>query len=215
MTLLKLALIFCSMLPMSALAKTDNEMTSWNTISIRAPLEKIHKNLFLRETISQRFLDEFQALDITLIRSELQYLINDNKEASFGYDFSKRYNSPSDFENRLWQQSLILKDIQRHSLFLRTRFEQRFIDDGNFILRLRTGLGYSYQLTKTVSITLSDELFFNLNSKTGFEQNRVLLSLEKSLNENLRVSLAYQLQSFLIDRDLINHVLMTGLQVDL
>jgi len=45
-------LIAIASLPLSA--KTDNELVNWNYIDFKVPLKTIHKNLFLRETISPR-----------------------------------------------------------------------------------------------------------------------------------------------------------------
>jgi hypothetical protein len=92
-------------------ASTNNELMAWGFIDVGIPLNKIRPGLQLTETLSHRFNNEFQELDITLLRSELSYNWNKNIQSSFGYDHFMIYNRDSNFENRLWQQVLLRKDV--------------------------------------------------------------------------------------------------------
>ena len=92
-------------------ASTNNELMAWGFIDVGIPLNKIRPGLQLTETLSHRFNNEFQELDITLLRSELSYNWNKNLQSSLGYDHFMIYNRDSNFENRLWQQVLLKKDL--------------------------------------------------------------------------------------------------------
>ena len=190
--------------------KTDNEFVYWNYIDVRIPLDKINSKLFFRETISPRLRNEFQDMDVVVLRSELGYKNSDWLKSSLGYDWFRRFNSTSDYENRIWQQFY----LEKYNFFTRLRLEERFIENADMVIRFRTMIGYEYKISKNYSLTLSDEIFLNLNDEAGLQQNRVLLALSKKINDNLKVSLGYQLQHFFMDLDLINHGIVTRFQVD-
>jgi hypothetical protein len=208
-------------------ASTNNELTAWGFIDVNIPLNKIRPGLQLTETLSHRFNNEFQELDITLFRSELSYKWNKNIQSSLGYDHFIIYNRDSNFENRLWQQVLLRKDVnilkiqnnhndindKKAEGYSRFRFEQRFIDDTELTLRLRGRFGYIHPIGKTLSLDISDELFYNFLNNEGLEQNRIMLVLRKDFNKHLSLSTGYQIQHFFLDRDLINHGLIARLQI--
>ena len=208
-------------------ASTNNELMAWGFIDVGIPLNKIRPGLQLTETLSHRFNNEFQELDITLLRSELSYNWNKNLQSSLGYDHFMIYNRDSNFENRLWQQVLLKKDLnifkipnnhneindKKAESYSRFRFEQRFMDDTELTLRLRGRFGYIHPIGKTLSLDISDELFYNFLSNEGLEQNRIMLVLRKDFNKHLSLSTGYQIQHFFLDRDLINHGLIARLQV--
>jgi hypothetical protein len=190
--------------------KTDNDLVYWNYIDVTIPLKKINPKLFLRETISPRLQNEFRDMNVVLLRSELGYEVNDLATLSFGYDWFRIFNSDSNYENRIWQQVL----LQKNNFFTRVRLDERFVEDRDLVLRFRTMFGYRYPLTETLSLELSDEMLFNLNDSAGFEQNRVMLALNKKIDDNMNIIVGYQLQHFFMDRDLINHGIVTRFQVD-
>jgi hypothetical protein len=76
-----------------AVGKTDNEFVNWNYIDVRIPLDKINSKLFFRETISPRLRNEFQDMDVVVLRSELGYKNSDWLKSSLGYDWFRRFNS--------------------------------------------------------------------------------------------------------------------------
>jgi|694.fasta_scaffold00001_144 hypothetical protein len=226
----KLLILIC-LIALSSLntlkASTDNELMAWGFIDLAIPLDKIRPGLQLTETLSHRFNNEFQELDVTLFRSELSYNWNKNLQSSFGYDHFIIYNRDSNFENRLWQQVLLRKNVnilkiqnnhneindKKAEGYSRFRFEQRFIDDTELTLRLRGRLGYIHPIGKTLSLDISDELFYNFLRNEGLEQNRIMLVLRKDFNKHLSLSTGYQIQHFFLDRDLINHGLIARLQI--
>lgn len=198
-----------------AQAKTNNELVNWNFIDVLIPLEKIKPGLVLRETIGPRLQNELREMDVVLLRSELAYQWNDSLNTSLGYDWFRRFNTDSIYENRFWEQVLLTKNLKEEKLYTRLRLEERFIQDTDMILRFRTKLGYIHKLSKTFSLDLSDEIFFNINRSEGIEQNRILLYLTKKINNNFTLSLGYQLQHFFMDKNLLNHAVMTRLQISL
>jgi hypothetical protein len=210
-------------------ASTNNELSVWGFIDLSIPLDKIRPGLQLTESFSHRLNNEFQELDITLFRSELSYQWNKNLQSSLGYDYSVIYNRESAFENRFWQQVLLKKELNllraqnNHSVikhrkaecYSRFRLEQRFIEDTDLNLRLRSRFGYIQPLSKTLSLDISDEIFFNFLNNGGLEQNRIMLLLRKDFNKHLSLSTGYQIQHFFLDRDLLNHGLIARLHISL
>lgn len=194
-------------------AKTENELSSWNYIDATINLDKVLPGLYLREIISPRLQNELQEMDITLFRSSLGYKWNDGLRTDLGYDWTKIFNSESSHENRIWQQAYLRKKFGANRIYTRLRLEEKFEAGEAMTLRFRTRFGYMRQLSESVSIDISDELLFNINRKHGFEQNRILLTLNKDINKNLTLSLGYQLQHFFLDEDLISHAIVTKVRL--
>lgn len=196
-------------------ANTDNELTGWGFIDINIPLERIRHGLSLRESFSHRFNNEFSELDISLFRSELASDWNKNLQTSLGYDHFRIYHRDANYENRLWQQILLRKKLSKNELYSRFRIEERFTEASPLVLRLRNRSGYIYYLSKSLSLDLSNEIFLNLVNSEGIDQNRVMLLVRKDINKHLSIIGGYQIQHFFLDKNLINHGLITRLQISL
>jgi hypothetical protein len=210
---IKSLILMLALLPSLVLARTDNEFVNWNYIDVTVPLKFISPKLFLTESISPRIKNEWRDMDVVVLRSQLGYKANENLITSLGYDWRRRFNTDSNYENRIWQQLEYEKHFGRHELGARLRFEQRMIENQDAKLRLRPRLAYSYQLTNRTAIEISDELLFSFIGRDGFEQNRILLSLNNKINDNLNFNIGYQLQHYFQGRNQINHALVTRLEI--
>lgn len=191
-------------------ASTSNHLVSWNFFDITYP---INSKLFFTESISPRIKNNLQEMDVVVLRSQLGYKPNNSVTLSQGYDWRARFNIEGDFENRLWQQVEYTKSKDKNKLGFRLRFEERFIDDQDFRMRLRPRIAYEYALTDTLSVELNDEMLFGFNENTGLEQNRILLNFKKQINDNLRLNLGYQFQHYFQGRSTINHAIVTRVEV--
>lgn len=196
-------------------AKTDNEIVNWNFIDVRIPLNKINPNLELVETFSYRFVNEFERADVNLFRSELLYHLNKNIDTSLGYDYFIIYNNSNNHENRFWQQLLLKKNNKRSIPYNRTRVEERLISQVEPNIRLRNKLGYIYTINDVTNIDLSDEIFINFPHNAGLEQNRINITVNRKINQYLTLGIGYQLQHFYQDRNLLNHSLISKIQISL
>jgi hypothetical protein len=200
---------------------TDNELVMWNFVDLSVPLKFIDKKLFLKETFSPRFKDELSDMDIILLRTTLNYKVNNGAVLTVGHDWFKVFNSSIPHENRLLQQVAFKNRIGKSKLFFtqQSRLEERFLLGENLITRLRYKPGFELLLTKSLTLDFGDEIFINLNNSelrdSGLEQNRIYINLRKQINRSVTVGLGYQLQHFLQDRDLINHQIVTRLSFDL
>ncbi|NQY79219.1 MAG: DUF2490 domain-containing protein [Candidatus Caenarcaniphilales bacterium] len=188
-------------------AENSSELLQWSYFSTKIKLDKIHPKLSLRETFSPRFKSNLSELDVLLLRNEIFYEHNDNFTSSLGYDFYGIFNDSNRVENRLAEQFLYKKDLnKRWSFTSRIRLEERFQTD--FDLRLRNRFGLSYKVNPKTRIVFADEIFQSFLGGQYLEQNRINLGLERKISEKLKVTLTYLLQQFFSD-DELNHVIVT------
>lgn len=196
-------------------AKTDNELINWNFIDVRIPLSKASPKLELVETFSYRFVNEFEKADINLFRNELLYHLNKNIDTSLGYDYFIIYNNSSKHENRFWQQILLKKNNLKSTPYTRLRIEERLISDVDPNVRIRNKLGYIYRINDVTNIDLSDEIFINFPHNLGLEQNRINATLNRKISQHLSLGIGYQLQHFYQEKNLLNHCLISKIQISL
>ncbi len=197
---------------------TTNQVTSWNTLHLDLP---ITEKIFFRETLSTRFDENFTSMDTQLIRSSFNYEFNRDLIATAAYDWFKRFDSSSGYENRLWQQFYYRHDtnIEKLRVFHRVRIDERMVEDTDAQVRARYMIAGEYALSDSLTLTLNDEILVNLNSNqrsdAGLDQNRIYLGFIKKLNPQTAVWLGYQLQHFFEDEDNINHGILATLHINL
>lgn len=202
----------CTLCSNQVYADTKNKLVNWNYIDFTIPLKFIHPKLFFTESISPRVKNNLTDMDVVVLRSQLGYRATDDLTLSLGYDWRRRFNALGSFENRTWQQLEAKKDFGKHVFNTRVRLEQRIIEDQSFRMRLRPRLAYKYKITDSFSVELSDELLFSFIDNNSFEQNRILLNLQKKVNQNLNLNLGYQFQHYFAGRNAINHAVVTRLE---
>lgn len=154
-------------------------------------------------------------LEQLLLRGGLTYRPkNTNVKLTAGYGFilSGGYSFPdqsSSIEHRIYQEALLPQKIgQRIYLTHRFRFEQRFVQNQNFRMRLRYNLFLNIALNKpemekgTFYLALYNELFINTAKDIGdgrtvsiFDRNRLYGALGYYILDKLKVQLGYMYQS--------------------
>lgn len=154
-------------------------------------------------------------LEQLLLRAGMTYQPkNTSVKFTLGYGFilSGDYGFPdqsTSIEHRIYQEALLPQKIgSRVYLKHRFRFEQRFVQDQNFRLRLRYNLFLDIPLNKpemkkgVFYIALYNELFVNTSKDIGngrtvefFDRNRLYGALGYHILDKLKVQLGYMYQS--------------------
>ena len=127
-------------------------------------------------------------------------------------------------EHRPWQQAIASTTSNGWSFQSRTRFEQRFRNDGDDIgLRIRQFVRASQNVgqDKPFGFVVWNETFVGLNepdwgARKGFDQNRLFVGASARVRSNMRLEGGYL--SLWVARDgndLLGHVLATNLFVSL
>lgn len=154
-------------------------------------------------------------LEQLLLRGGLTYSPKNTKAKftlGYGYILSGGYTiedaSTSD-EHRIYQEVLLPHKIgSRVYLTHRYRFEQRFVKDQDFRMRVRYNLFLNVPFNKTslekgaVYLALYNEIFVNTSKNIGngrtvsiFDRNRLYGAIGYSILDNLRVQVGYMHQS--------------------
>ncbi len=111
-------------------------------------------------------------------------------------------------ETRAYQEMTLPGRIgERIFLTHRFRFEQRWVDDQAFRLRLRYLFGLDFPLNQmtmdpgAIYLSLYNELFVNVNESIGdnrrvdhFDRNRLYLAIDRALRNDRRVQFGYMHQ---------------------
>lgn len=163
----------------------------------------------LHHELQYRNYDAIGDLEQLLIRTGLGYNLsenNDNILLGYGYILSENYvpgtdNKVSINEHRIYQQFQTTQRVGSVRLTHRYRFEQRFIEDSDFRMRLRYFLSLNIPLHKTEDdtnqwfLSAYNEIFLNTESSV-FDRNRIYGGLGYRVNKNLRFELGYMSQVF-------------------
>lgn len=171
---------------------------------------KISDKLSIHTEAQFRFYETTGNFNQMLLRTGLNYHINENAIATLGYGYidtdptfeditwqDASFNGNEILEHRIYEQ-LILKDKLWEILFEhRYRLEQRFIDntalgnDGKDTQhRARYRLQATLPLTDTFFLNFYDEIFINLQDN-AFGQNRLYAALGIHITNNSSIQLGY------------------------
>jgi hypothetical protein len=174
--------------------------------------------------VQPRFTDESSRLGQLLIRPSLSLTLFDQTVLSLGYAYVR--TSPAEgevtHEHRPWQQ-LAFPIASRDGVFSlsgRTRFEQRFREDGDDVgLRLRQQVRLTIPLAQGWQGVAWSEGFFNFNdtdwgARSGLDRWRNFAGVRIPLRDGVSLEPGY-LNQFVNRRttDLVDHVLSATLNV--
>lgn len=163
--------------------------------------------------IQHRNWDRGGDLEQLLIRGAVTYQREDSRARyAFGlaHITSGAYgdSNAKSREKRAYQE-LVLPGRLGERIYLthRFRFEQRWVDNQDFRLRLRYLFGLDFPLNRTtmdpgaVYLSLYNELFVNVNESIGdgrrvdhFDRNRLYLALGRAFEDNRRLQIGYMHQ---------------------
>lgn len=134
-----------------------------------------------------RFFHDDDGFGQSLVRPGVGYKLTDKLTVWSGYAwaYTEQGSSPGTNENRVWEQVTWSHDFNPTMLSLRSRFEQRFMENGDDTgLRFRQSFGLRRPISFAPKFTwvASDEVFFHLNdtdwgTRAGLDQNRTFFGV--------------------------------------
>lgn len=211
-------LIFLLLIPFSAIAEVENLFGQWTALFINGNFGKDSpwNYMFEANIRTQQYPQSFKntGYDIGSVPIRLGFGYNFDKENSvmigYLYQYSQPPSAKSDVnENRAWQQYMNIQDFKEDGkLQLRTRFEQRTLEEGyGTALRFRQQIKYNYPMDKNWGFTVSEELFLNCNTVSwgpteGLDQNRLFVGPYFQLNKETKIEIGYA--SVFINKDLVD-----------
>lgn len=175
----------------------DDELGSWH---MYFGTNKIADKWSIHTEGQLRYFEQAKNFNQLLLRTGINYHINPNAIATFGYGFIETDGTFEEFanetnakENRIFQQ-LILKNKVGEFLFEhRYRLEQRFINFGDrkdTQHRARYRLQVTLPLTDVFFLNFYDEIFLNLQDSV-YGQNRLYGALGVNVTSNFSVQAGY------------------------
>lgn len=193
----------------------DSELGNW---IMYFGNKQLNKNWNWHHEVQYRNYNAVGDLEQLLLRTGIGYNLtekNNNLLLGYGYIRSENYLGDTDDklgvnEHRIYQQFITKQKAGIVGVQNRFRFEQRFIEDGDFKLRVRYFLGLNIPLTnlnlddKTLYLSIYNEIFLNTENDI-FGRDRLYGGVGYKLNHSLRFELGYMNQFFKNgERDQVN-----------
>ncbi|WP_028372955.1 DUF2490 domain-containing protein [Legionella lansingensis] len=200
-----MAVVAMSILATGALQAAQMNEKVWSTLSIDTNIGKFsyqlepQLRLIERANIFDQFLGNFGAG----YQFSPQWLItlgitSVTTAQTLGTDITQTSGS-NIHEMRLWAQTTYTPK-QNPKWVMRSRLEQRKLQNFNQLgYRLRERLTFKQPITESISLVISDELFFNLNqtdwiTTDTIDQNRIQISIDQKASNILLVGAGYMYQ---------------------
>ena len=162
-------------------------------------MNRISDRLSIHTEAQFRYYETLSNFNQMLLRTGLNYHINEKAIATLGYgyiDTDPTYSDSEDLlndikEHRIFEQFLLYNSVWEFRFEHRYRLEQRFLDfDGisDTQHRARYRLQLTLPLTDTFFLNFYDEVFINLHDEP-FDQNRIYSALGVLITENSSLQL--------------------------
>jgi len=173
-------------------------------------MNKVSEKLSIHTEAQFRYYEQAKNFNQLLLRTGLNYHINPNAIATFGYGYISTDPTFDDFrlvggdalvedsnirEHRIFEQFILKNTVGQFKFEHRYRLEQRFINDEDFggndtQHRVRYRLQVTLPLTDILFLNFYDEIFLNLQNSV-YGQNRLYGALGVNVTENLSVQAGY------------------------
>ncbi len=197
--------LFFLTISLSAQNNGENEFGAWymyfgtNTVS---------EKLSIHTEAQFRFYEISSNFNQLLLRTGLNYHLNANAIATFGYGYIDTDPTFEDtplqdgptlintlIEHRIFEQFILKNKVGKVRFEHRYRLEQRFINNRDFDIsdtqhRARYRLQLTLPLSKTIFLNAYDEVFLNLQDNI-FGQNRLYGAVGFHLSANSSVQFGY------------------------
>jgi len=161
---------------------------------------KVSEKLSIHTEAQFRYYEMASNFNQLLLRTGLNYHINDNAIATLGYGYINTDGTFADIdgeensnEHRIFQQFILKNKVGKFKFEHRYRIEQRFISVGNTDFtehRGRYRLQLTYPLDEHWFLNAYDEVFINMQEPI-FGQNRLYGAVGYQFNSNLSVQMGY------------------------
>ncbi|MBQ4822769.1 DUF2490 domain-containing protein [Aquimarina sp. MMG016] len=161
---------------------------------------RVSDKLSIHTEAQFRFYEVTSTFNQLLLRTGLNYHINDNAIATIGYGYINTDGSFEDIEgeensdeHRIFEQFILKNEVGKFKFEHRYRLEQRFIStqlDDFTEHRARYRLQLTYPIDERWFLNVYDEVFINLQEPI-FGQNRLYGALGYHIKSNFSIQLGY------------------------
>ena len=185
----------------------DDQLGSWY---MYFGTNKISDKFSIHTEGQLRYFEQANNFNQLLLRTGINYHLNPDAIATFGYGFISTDPTFEDFrlvggdgqvedskisEHRIFEQLILKNTVGQFKFEHRYRLEQRFITDKDFDIsetqhRARYRLQITLPLTDVFFLNFYDEIFLNLQDRV-YGQNRLYAALGINVTENLSVQAGY------------------------
>jgi len=175
----------------------ENRLGSWH---MYFGTNKVSDKLSIHTEAQLRYYEQGNNFNQLLLRTGLNYHINANAIATFGYGYITTDGTFEEFpdeinskEHRIFQQFILKNKVSNVAFEHRYRLEQRFLnfdDRKDTQHRARYRLQVTLPLTKVIFLNFYDEIFINLQDNI-FGQNRLYGALGFNVFKNISLQVGY------------------------
>ena len=175
----------------------DDKLGSWH---MYFGTNKISEKLSIHTEAQLRYYENGKNFNQLLLRTGLNYHINPNAIATFGYGhittdgtFEEFPDEENSKENRIFQQFILKNTVGKFKFEHRYRLEQRFIkfaDRKDTQHRARYRIQVTYPLSDVFFLNFYDEIFLNLQDDV-YGQNRLYGAIGANVFKNTSVQIGY------------------------
>ena len=191
------AILLLSGLCLSAQENGEDKLGAWY---MYFGLNRVSDRLSIHTEAQFRYWEVASNFNQMLLRTGLNYHINDEAMATLGYayistdvTFEELPGEENFKEHRIFQQFILKNEVWKLLFEHRYRFEQRFIDFGDSNdtrYRARYRLQLTLPVTELLFINIYNEIFLNLQGNV-FDQNRLYAALGFKLSPVTSIQVGY------------------------
>ena len=191
------AILLLSVLGLSAQENGEDRLGAWY---MYFGLNRVSDRLSIHTEAQFRYWEVASNFNQLLLRTGLNYHINDEAFATLGYAYISTDGTFLEFpgeenvsEHRIFQQFILKNEVWKLLFEHRYRFEQRFIDFGDTNdtrYRARYRLQLTLPITELLFINVYNEIFLNLQGNV-FDQNRLYAALGFKFSPVTSVQIGY------------------------
>lgn len=164
-------------------------------------MNRVSDRLSIHTEAQFRFYETLSNFNQLLLRTGINYHIDEKAIATLGYayiDTDPTFSDSEDLlndikEHRIFEQFLLYNQVWEFRFEHRYRLEQRFLDFNGVSEtqhRARYRLQLTLPLTNTFFLNFYDEVFINLQDQP-FDQNRLYAALGVRITENSSLQVGY------------------------
>jgi len=175
----------------------DDKLGSWH---MYFGTNKISDKLSIHTEAQLRYFENGKNFNQLLLRTGLNYHINEDAIATLGYGhittdgtFEEFDNEEDVLENRIFEQFILKNKVGKFKFEHRYRLEQRFIkfaDRNDTQHRARYRLQVTLPLSDVFFLNFYDEIFLNLQDNV-YGQNRLYGAIGANVFKNTSVQIGY------------------------
>jgi hypothetical protein len=212
----------------AAWADDADDFRIWGNVTARGnfgPIDPELKRWRWWMEVQPRSRESGKEMDQLLIRPGIGYALTDRSTVWMGYAHVTNYQAVGDeiHENRFWQQYVWSGPTLLGAFTSRTRFEQRWQDNGSDTggrFRQFFKFNWPFSFHPAASFVAWDEMFVHLNTtdwgaRQGFDQNRGFAGLGYRWQPQILTEIGYLNQYInTANTDRMNHILSVNLFLD-